>query len=127
MIKQLQENQLAITNNINRNRLVIEEGFNELDEVKRWDMQQLPGFEAIEEPQEFDGFLSPLLPPTKEEIAVARPKPPIPPKPKIMTLTDEDLNRYLNNKESLDILKDFDLTLPSELKDISLSEPSINP
>lgn len=44
-----------------------------------------------------------------------------------MTLTDEDLNRYLNNKESLDILKDFDLTLPSELKDISLSEPCINP
>lgn len=50
MIKQLEENQLAITNNINRNRLVIEEGFNEMDDVKRWDMQQLPGFEAIEEP-----------------------------------------------------------------------------
>lgn len=79
---------------------------------KRWDMQQLPGFEAIEEPQGFDGVLSPQL----------RPTPPIPPKPKIMTLTDEDLNRYLNNKESLDILKDFDVILPSELKDASLSE-----
>lgn len=55
-------------------------------------------------------------------MAVVRPKPPIPPKPKIMTLTDEDLNRYLNNKEFLDILRDFDLTSPSELKDASLSE-----
>lgn len=66
MIKQVQENQLAITNNLNRNRLAIE----------------------------FDRVVSPPLPPTKEEIAVARPKPPIPPKPKIMTLTHEDLNRY---------------------------------
>lgn len=31
MIKQLQEEQLAITNNLNRNGLAIEEGFNKMD------------------------------------------------------------------------------------------------
>lgn len=122
MIKQLQANQLAITNNLNWNRLAIEEGFDKLDDVKRWEMQQLPGFEAIKDSQEFDGDSSPAQPSTEEEIAATRPKPPIPPKPKILTLTDGDLNNYLNNKESVDVLEDFNLTLPYKLKDASLSE-----
>ena len=50
MIKQLQENQLALTQGLNRNRLAVTEGFDKMDEVKRWDLTQLPGFEAIEEP-----------------------------------------------------------------------------
>ena len=51
-IKQLQDNQEAITNKLNQNRLAITEGFDKLDEVKRWDLQQLPGFAATEDSQE---------------------------------------------------------------------------
>ena len=63
MIKQLQANQLAIIDNLNKHRLAITEGFNKMDEVKRWDLNQLPGFR----PQEFDGVLPPPLPRTEEE------------------------------------------------------------
>ena len=52
MIKQLQENQLALTEGLDKNRLAITQGFDKMDEVKKWDLQQLPGFEAIEEPEE---------------------------------------------------------------------------
>ena len=51
LIKQLQDNQLALTEGLNKNRLAITSGFDKMDEVKRWDLQQLPGFEAIEEPE----------------------------------------------------------------------------
>ena len=50
LIEQLQENQLALTEGLNKNRLAITQGFDKIDEVKKWDLQQLPGFEAIEEP-----------------------------------------------------------------------------
>ena len=49
MIKQLQENQLALTEGLDKNRLAITSGFDKMEEVKRWDMDQLPGYEAIEE------------------------------------------------------------------------------
>ena len=52
MIKQLQENQLALTEGLDKNRLAITQGFDKMDEVKKWDLQQLPGYEAIEEPEE---------------------------------------------------------------------------
>ena len=52
MIKQLQENQLALTEGLDKNRLSITQGFDKMDEVKKWDLQQLPGYEAIEEPEE---------------------------------------------------------------------------
>ena len=52
LIKQLQENQLASTEGLDKNRLAITQGFDKMDEVKKWDLQQLPGFEAIEEPEE---------------------------------------------------------------------------
>ena len=52
MIKQLQANQLAITDGLNQNRLAITEEFDKMDEVKSWDLKQLPSFEAIEEPQD---------------------------------------------------------------------------
>ena len=48
LIKQLQDNQLALTEGLNKNRLAITSGFDEMDEVKRWDLDQLPGYEAIE-------------------------------------------------------------------------------
>ena len=52
LIKQLQDNQLALTEGLNKNRLAITSGFDKMDEVKRWDLSQLPGLEAIEEEKE---------------------------------------------------------------------------
>ena len=54
LIKQPQDNQLALTEGLDKNRLAITSGFDKMGEVKRWDLQQLPGFEAIEEPEEDD-------------------------------------------------------------------------
>ena len=88
-IAQLKKNQLALTQGLKQNRAAITEGFDKLDEVKRWDMAQLPGFEAIEESKEDDG----VLPSTSEE------------GPKIAKFTPEDLDRNLMNKEAQDILK----------------------
>ena len=51
MIKQLQENQLALTEGLDKNRLAITQGFDKMDEVKKWDLQKLPGYEAIKEPE----------------------------------------------------------------------------
>ena len=53
LIEQLQENQLALTEGLNKNRLAITSGFDKMDEVKKWDLQQLPGLEAIEEPEDY--------------------------------------------------------------------------
>ena len=52
LIKQLQENQLALTQGFEGNRKAITSGFDKMDEVKKWDLEQLPGYEAIEEPEE---------------------------------------------------------------------------
>ena len=49
LIKQLQENQLALTAGFEGNRKAITSGFDKMDEVKKWDLEQLPGYEAIEE------------------------------------------------------------------------------
>ncbi|MCV6599771.1 MAG: hypothetical protein OIF36_04795, partial [Alphaproteobacteria bacterium] len=58
LIKQLQDNQLALTEGLDKNRLAITSGFDKMDEVKKWDLQQLPGYEAtldaIEEPEKED-------------------------------------------------------------------------
>ena len=98
-IAQLKKNQLALTQGLNQNRMAITEGFDKLDEVKKWDLMQLPGFEAIEEPKEDDG----VLPSTSEE------------GPKIAKFTPEDLNKNLMNKEAQDILKVNEYhKLPSE-------------
>ena len=98
-IAQLKANQLALTQGLNQNRMAITEGFDKLDEVKKWDLAQLPGFEAIEEPKEDDG----VLPSTSEE------------GPKIAKFTPEDLDRNLMNKEAQDILKVNEYhKLPSE-------------
>ena len=51
LIEQLRENQLALTEGLNKNRLAITSGFDKMDEVKRSDLLQLPGFEAIEHPE----------------------------------------------------------------------------
>ena len=99
LIKQLQANQLALTQGRSQNRLAITEGFDKMDEVKRWELSQLPGFEAIEESKEDDG----VLPSTSDE------------GPKIAKFKAEDLDRYLKSKESQDILKINEYyKLPSE-------------
>ena len=49
LIKQLQENQLALTAGFEGNRKAITSGFDKMDEIKKWDLQQLPGYEANEE------------------------------------------------------------------------------
>ena len=58
LIEQLQNNQLALTKGLDKDRLAITSGFDKMDEVKIWDLQQLPGFEAtldaIEEPEKED-------------------------------------------------------------------------
>ena len=92
-IAQLKANQLALTQGLNQNRLAITEGFDKMDEVKKWDLAQLPGFESI------DG----VLPSTSDE------------GPKIAKFKAEDLDRYLNSKDSQDILKTNEYhKLPSE-------------
>ena len=111
-IEQLKKNQLALTQGLNQNRLAITEGFDKLDEVKKWDLAQLPGFEAIEESKEDDG----VLPSTSEE------------GPKIAKFTPEDLDRNLMAKETQDILKVNEYyKLPSEYfeEDVSTIEKVI--
>ena len=58
LIKQLQENQLALTQGFEGNRKAITSGFVKMDEVKKWDLEQLPGYEASsvadEEPEKED-------------------------------------------------------------------------
>ncbi|CAH3166481.1 unnamed protein product [Porites lobata] len=98
-IAQLKANQLALTQGLNQNRLVITEGFDKMDEVKKWDLTQLPGFESIEESKEDDV----VLPSTSDE------------GPKIAKFKAEDLDRYLNSKDSQDILRINEYhKLPSE-------------
>ena len=52
LIKQLQDNQLALTEGFEGNRKAITSGFDKMDEVKKWDLQQLPGFKEFEEFEE---------------------------------------------------------------------------
>ena len=52
LIKQLQANQLALREGLDKNRLAITSGFDKKDEVKRYDLLQLPIYEAIEEEKE---------------------------------------------------------------------------
>ena len=79
LIKQLQENQLALTAGFEGNRKAITSGFDKMDEVKRWDLEQLPGYEAIEKPEKEDEE-------TEEE-------------------ESEDKNEYINYKISLNDYK----------------------
>ena len=51
LIKQLQDNQLALTEGLDKNRLAITSGLDKMDEVKKSDLLQLPGYEATEHPE----------------------------------------------------------------------------
>ena len=177
LIKQLQDNELALTEGLDKNRLAITSGFDKMDEVKKWDLQQLPGFEAIEEPEELEEddetkktiFSFNVTDPYKithrvlnkiigeeiypddneEETMTLRDirniykNRPIDKsryilmydpdtkeiklddkKPKITTVKYEkdEMDKYLNNKESIDLLNFYGLKLPSEYKGKSLEE-----
>ena len=50
MIKQLQDNQIALTAGFEGNRKAITSSFDKMDEVEKSDILQLPGYEAIEHP-----------------------------------------------------------------------------
>ena len=79
--------------------MAITEGFDKMDEVKKWDLAQLPGFEAIEESKEDEE----VLPSTSKE------------GPKIAKFKAEDLDRNLMSKQAQDILKTNEYhKLPSE-------------
>ena len=105
-IAQLQANQLALTQGLNQNRLAITEGFDKLDEVRKWDLAQLPSFEAIEESKNEDGDEEENLPPTSENLPPTPENlPPTPEKKKEVNITPEMFDEYLTNKQSIDTLK----------------------
>ena len=181
LIKQLQDNQLALTAGLEGNRLAITSGFDKMDEVKKWDLQQLPGFEAIQHPgmketeeieeteeakksfsiNESEPYkithtvLNKLIgeefyPGDNEEVTMpfknirniytnspidrSRYKVMINKntkevlldgkKPKITTVTygKDEMDKYFNKKETVDLLNFYGLKLPSEYKDKSLEE-----
>ena len=111
LVKQLQENQLALTAGFEGNRKAITSGFDKMDEVKKWDLEQLPGNEATldvdEESEKKDEG--------EEESAK---------KTKITTLEykKDEMDKFLNNKESIDLLNFYGLKLPSKYKDKRLGE-----
>ena len=178
LIKQLQGNQLALTAGFEGNRKAITSGFDKMDEVKKWDIEQLPGYEAIEEPEmvyeaadinkkmkildvriekysdtlnknvdlaneaKEEGYenkykyymrkneellgeykelkkererLQEILDKESEE-TVRKPKFTI------LEYKKEEMDKYLNNKESIDLLKSYGLKLPSEYKGESLEK-----
>ena len=43
---------LLVLKDLIKIRLAITQGFDKMDDVKKWDLLQLPGYEAIEEPEE---------------------------------------------------------------------------
>ena len=173
LIKQLQENQLALTQGFESNRKAITSGFDKMDEVKKWDLGQLPGYEAIEEAdEEYEslgisekikilnarikknyntlGELNDLENKAVEEgnedeekyyikkyEEVLRENKELEKerkilqkilekesgesveKPKITTLEykKDEMDKFLNNKESIDLLNFYGLKLPSKYKD----------
>ena len=84
MIKQLQKNQLALTEGLDKNRLAITQGFDKMDEIKKWDLQQLPGYEAIEEEKESEATEEP------EEFSDAE-------ESILYKISNKDLNKILND------------------------------
>ena len=178
LIKQLQENQLALTQGFESNRKAITSGFDKMDEVKKWDLGQLPGYEAIEEAdEEYEslginekikilnarikknyntlGELNDLEIKAVEEgnedeekcyikkyEKVLRENKELEKerkrlqkilekesgesvkKPKNTTLEykKDEMDKFLNNKESIDLLNFYGLKLPSKYKDSSLDE-----
>ena len=86
--EEMLQNQLALTKGLEENQKAITHGFSQFERLG--DMKELPGVEAIEHEEYKSQDQSPFL--------VYQPP--------IAKFNVEDLNKYLNNKESQDILKD---------------------
>ena len=115
MIEQLQKNQLDLTEGLDKNRLAITQGFDKMDEVKKWDLQQLPGYEAIEEPEkrkkdllgdddddDDDDDDESVEEYEDEEVTLRVPKEE---ESKVVTFTDADLGEGLLNAAFEQIMK----------------------
>ena len=101
MIKQLQENQLALTEGLDKNRLAITQGFDKMDDVRKWDLQQLPGYEAIEDDDD-DGYKTPMEEYEDGEVTVRLP-PREEPKKRVVTYSDTDLDKGLMDTKAVKI------------------------
>ena len=95
MIKQLQENQLALTEGLDKNRLAITQGFDKMDEVKKWDLLQLPGYEAIEEPEEKESEASEEPEEKESEVSEEPEEFPVAEEPILYKISHRDLNKRL--------------------------------
>ena len=170
-----------MTEGLDKNRLAITSGFDKMDEVKKWDLQQLPDYEAIEEEKEEEDeeeedilekinelknlvikkndIMEKLVAESDAKFKSRNIKDAIElkkkainqsesiknlrrkierlqqtlkeefeeetvEKPKITTVTYEkdDMDKYLNNKESIDLLNFYGLKLSSKYKDKNLEE-----
>ena len=110
MIEQLKDNHLALTEGLNKNRLAITQGFDKMDEVKRSDLKELPGFEAIEHPETKEPEEE-----SEEESEEEREKG-------VVTFGVTDLDEGLINKEATEVLKELKLPLPSKLINAELDD-----
>ena len=145
LIKQLQENQLALTAGFEGNRKAITSGFDKMDEVKKWDLEQLPGYEAIEEPEieeskEFSDepkigerkSINEVIQEIKDEIDELNKSAQKAEEDENMNLKDfylkkinrlekkyPDLDSGLNNVISIRFLEENDLLLPSRIRNES--------
>ena len=106
IIAQLKKNQLALTQGLNQNRLAITEGFDKLDEVKKWDLAQLPGLEAIED----DTSRSDKETQTENK------------EQKTIQLSKDYFDRGLMNKNYINILEEFGYELPSTYFEKSIND-----
>ena len=121
------QNQLALTEGIRANQKAITDGFSQFERLA--DMQELPGVGAIEDEKDDKDDQAQAPTPTPPKSSTPTPlKFPIPSStPQVekekISLKKEFFDKYLINKESLDILKanGFD-NLPSKYFDQDIDE-----
>ena len=115
--QEMLRNQLALTEGLKANQKAITDGFSQFERLA--DMQELPGVEAIEdgEDDKDDQARAPLPKEDKSPLVVD--------KPPIAKFNVEEIDRYLNNKGSQDLLKSNGYPfLPSYYFDKNVSEIS---
>ena len=104
--QEMLRNQLALTEGLKANQQAITQGFSQFERLA--DMKELPGVEDIEDEED-----KAQAPKEKED------------KAPIAKFNVEDFNRYLNNKETQDILESYGYdNLPSYYFDKNVSEIS---
>ena len=117
-IEQLKDNQLALTQGLKQNRAAITEGFDKLDELKKWDLAQLPDFEAIEGPEDEGGEDGEDRQDLPEETPSSSKK-----EQQIAKFTPDELDKFIINKGTLEILENNGFgKLPSEYLKTDIEE-----